>query len=261
MLTDDPTAIDIIPLTVDLENQQQNLCEGSTIELIGGTIEGIDYQWNTGQTSPAITVSEAGLYAVTITNGCETEFDSVLISEEPISVDLGEDVIINLGEYATLNPITNAVGNVTFNWTQLGEPLTCETDCSALEVRPFFDTQYELEIISPSGCVATSQLKITVTKDRGVFIPNVFSPNLDGLNDTFYIMGKGFAEILVFQVFDRWGNLVFTNENGDINDETIGWDGTQGGKSVEPGVYHYLARLRYLDEIEEQFFGDVTLVR
>ena len=102
---------------------------------------------------------------------------------------------------------------------------------------------------------------IAVTKERGIFIPNVFSPNADGINDSFYIMGRGYAQILVFQIFDRWGNLVFAQNQGGINDESIGWNGNIGVQNAENGVYSYYAKVIYLDEIEESFYGDVTLVR
>ncbi len=261
LLSDDSTAVEVFPLMVDLENQTQNLCEGTTIELIAGTISGIDYEWSTGQTTPTINVNEPGLYAVTITNGCEIQFDSVFISEEPISVDLGEEMIINLGDYINLNPSTNAIGQLQYIWTEKGQTISCPTDCSTIEERPFFDTQYEVQIISQSGCTATSTVNVTVTKDRGIYIPNVFSPNLDGINDEFYIMGKGYAQILTFQVFDRWGTMVFSQNQGGINDASSGWDGFFENQRVENGVYSYYAKVIYLDEIEESFFGDVTLVR
>jgi len=261
LLSDDSTTVEVFPLMVDLENQEQNLCEGSTVELIAGTINGIAYEWNTGQTTPTINVSESGLYAVTITNGCEVEFDSVIISEEPISVDLGEAITINLGDEIDLLPTSNAIGQIQYIWTNKGESIPCPEDCSMLNVRPFFDTEYELQIISPSGCSATTSVAITVTKERGIYIPNAFSPNNDGINDQFYIMGRGFAQILVFQVFDRWGNLVFSQNQGDINEESNGWDGLFENQNAETGVYSYYAKVIYLDEIEERFFGDVTLVR
>ncbi|MEM6321333.1 MAG: gliding motility-associated C-terminal domain-containing protein [Bacteroidota bacterium] len=260
LLADDPTAVFLSPLVVDLQNQQANLCEGSSLDLIAGNLQGIDYQWNTGSTASSITVSEAGLYAVTVTNGCEAEIDSVSISEEPISVDLGPDITINLGDYVTLNPISNAVGQVSYDWSEKAENVNC-VNCEQLEVRPFFDTQYELEITSASGCQANTLVNIRVNKERGIYIPNVFSPNLDGINDEFYIMGRGFAEILVFQIYDRWGTLVFEQNGGDINDANMGWKGLVDRDQASAGVYSYYAKLRYLDEIEEQFFGDVTLVR
>lgn len=261
LLNDDSTSIEVFPLVVDLENQQQNLCEGATIELVAGTINGIDYQWNTGSTEPSLSVSTPGTYAVTITNGCEVEIDSVFISEEPISVDLGADMTINLGDYLTLKPVTNAIGALQYNWTDVDTQFPYLDNCSTLEVRPFFNTNYEVSVTSLSGCTATDQVNITVTKERGIYIPNVFSPNGDGINDRFYIMGKGFAEILILNIYDRWGNLVFAQNSGPINDSTTGWDGLFQGKNAQSAVYHYYAKLVYLDLVEESFVGDLTLVR
>ncbi len=261
LLNDDSTTIEVFPLVVNLASQQQNLCEGASIELIGGTIEGIDYQWNTGSTEPAIQVSEPGTYAVTITNGCEIEIDSVIISEEPISVDLGDDITINLGDYLTLDPVTNAIGTINYDWTDVAVQFPCVDNCSTLEVRPFFDTNYEVNITSPSGCMATDNVNVIVTKDRGIYIPNVFSPNGDGMNDRFYIMGKGFAQILTLNIYDRWGNLVFNQKSGEINDSNGGWDGLFTGRTAPTGVYHYYAKIVYLDLIEESFVGDLTLIR
>ena len=260
VLSDDSTSIEVFPLVINLANQQQNLCEGASIELVAGTIDGIDYEWNTGSSSPTLTVTEPGQYAVTITNGCEVEIDSVFISEEPISVSLGEAVTINLGDYHIFNPKTSAIGTLRYDWTEKDSLVDC-SNCSTLEVRPFFDTDYEVQITSPSGCMATANVAVFVTKDRGIYIPNVFSPNFDGINDQFYILGKGFAEILVFQVYDRWGNLVFSRNNGAINDATIGWDGTFDSQNAATGVYRFYTKIVYLDGVEESFVGYVSLVR
>jgi len=239
LLNDDSTSIEVFPLVVNLESQQQNLCEGTSIELVAGFASGIDYQWNTGSTEPSLLVSEPGTYAVTITNGCEIEIDSVFISEEPISVDLGDDLIINLGDYATLDPVTNAIGALTYDWSDVEVQFPCVDNCSTLEIRPFFDTNYEVSVTSLSGCTATDNINVTVTKERGIYIPNVFSPNGDGINDQFYIMGKGFAQIQTLDIYDRWGNLVFTQKSGEINDATGGWDGLFGGRDAQNGVYLY----------------------
>lgn len=259
-LADDSTVLEIIPLIVDLENQKASLCEGATIELVAGFLEGIDYQWNTGSTASALNVNEPGLYTVTITNGCQTVFDSVTISEEPISVDLEEEIIINLGETIPITPMTNAVGSVVYDWSNQSVPLNC-LDCPTLEVRPLFDTNYELTITSSSGCTAKDAVRILVTKERGIYIPNVFSPNGDQKNDVFFLMGKGFADIVNFQIFDRWGNQVFEQNNGTINDPAFGWDGSMDNQIMTPQVFMFYAKVIYLDNITEEFWGNVTLMR
>jgi gliding motility-associated-like protein len=260
ILNDDSTVLEVFPLLVDLDNQKANLCEGTRLEIVAGFLDGIDYQWNTGNTEASQIVTSPGLYTVTATNGCQTVFDSVFISEEEISVQLETEISIDLGETITLHPTTNAIGNIEFKWQQEGNPLDC-SNCPTIDIRPFFDTHYEVEIISPTGCSATAQTFITVNKDKGIYIPNVFSPNQDGRNDVFYVMGKGFPDILNFEILDRWGNRVFYQNQGSINNPQYGWDGTFEGKMMNDGVFFYIVQLAYLDGIEETYFGDVTLMR
>lgn len=66
-----------------------------------------------------------------------------------------------------------------------------------------------------------------------LYIPNAFTPNSDGLNDTFGAVGEGIIEYNM-QIFDRWGNLIF-----ESNDMKVQWDGTYHNELVPNGVYVY----------------------
>ena len=91
------------------------------------------------------------------------------------------------------------------------------------------------------------------------YVPNAFSPNGDGLNDTFGVVGHG---ILVYklQVFSRSGNLIF-----ESNDTNLEWDGTYMGNKVPVGVYVYKINTK-VDRSGGQFqnfrnkVGTVTVV-
>jgi len=92
-------------------------------------------------------------------------------------------------------------------------------------------------------------------------IPNVFTPNGDGENDSFGpVMTngdfKGFVEFKIFKVYNRWGNPVYDNNNPDI-----GWDGMFEGKEAPAGVYGYYmeADISGCETVVKQ--GNVTLVR
>ena len=92
-----------------------------------------------------------------------------------------------------------------------------------------------------------------------LYVPNVFSPNGDGLNDVF----QGFAgcEILGYRlkVFDRWGMLVY---EGDQPDE--GWNGDFRGKKAGQGAYVYLIEFEILNNgktLRQVRQGTVALVR
>ena len=103
----------------------------------------------------------------------------------------------------------------------------------------------------PNYIVVDSCLEIPAT----ILIPNVFSPNGDGLNDLFLLNGNG-VELLKMQIFNRWGILVF--ETSKIDE---GWNGkVNGGKEANEGTYFYII-IAKLNETSETYKGTLTLIR
>ncbi len=86
-------------------------------------------------------------------------------------------------------------------------------------------------------------------------VPQIFSPNGDGLNDILYVLGAEVEE-LTFIVYNRWGEKVF--ETKDVN---IGWDGTFRSKKAQPGVYVYYLNAELSTNETLTQSGDITLVR
>lgn len=87
------------------------------------------------------------------------------------------------------------------------------------------------------------------------FIPNAFTPNGDGLNDTFGATGEGISEYRML-IFNRWGNLVFESDN--ISKQ---WDGTYKGEKAELGVYVYKITAKGPKSYTVKKEGSVTLVQ
>jgi gliding motility-associated-like protein len=86
-----------------------------------------------------------------------------------------------------------------------------------------------------------------------LFMPNIFSPNKDGINDSIFPLGNSF-EMLQFAIFDRWGELV--------HNELSPWDGMFRGKASSSGVYSYSLRVINLRlSTEESYRGSFTLAR
>jgi gliding motility-associated-like protein len=98
---------------------------------------------------------------------------------------------------------------------------------------------------------------------REIFIPNIFSPNGDGINDQFFISShpEAIANIPFMRVYDRWGGLVFEGIGRLPNLPLEGWDGKVGGEVLNPGVFAWVAEVEYTDGLRETLFGDVSLVR
>ena len=88
-----------------------------------------------------------------------------------------------------------------------------------------------------------------------VYIPNIFSPNVDGQNDVFRVRGEN-IETLHLTVYNRWGEKVFESQN-----KNDGWDGNYKGQPCSPDVYVYHATIMFEDGTETSRKGNVTLVR
>ena len=94
-----------------------------------------------------------------------------------------------------------------------------------------------------------------------IYIPNIFSPNDDGINDMFALSFGSDLQVTAMtgSIFDRWGNLVYSSDEIPFE-----WDGFFADEVMMPGMYAYLIRCTYLEESVERervFAGDVTLVR
>lgn len=118
---------------------------------------------------------------------------------------------------------------------------------------------YRETIMSSIGCDSTVNLTLAYYH---VYAPNVFSPNGDGVNDFFSISGgEDLIQIKNLNIFDRWGNQVFTKQELMPHSEEDGWDGRIGTEKAESGVYMYSVNLVMDDGKERSFSGGVTLRR
>ncbi|MGK0364274.1 MAG: gliding motility-associated-like protein/uncharacterized repeat protein (TIGR01451 family) [Saprospiraceae bacterium] len=263
LVNNDSTCLEVIPIFVDLDNDTIGICNGETTFLNAEELEGLNvtYQWSPGDTTSNLTIDEPGLYTVTVTSGCETVLDSTYVTEALIDIELGEDIFLNLGDSVTLIPDVLTGIPVAYLWeSDLPETLSCPT-CPEITVRPFFNTNYLLSVTDTFGCTDVDSLQIFVDKTRRIFIPNVFSPNFDGVNDVFHIHSKGLVNINYFRIYDRWGELVFENEKRQTNTTSSGWNGRFKDEELNPGVFVYVAELEFLDGIAVIYKGDVTLIK
>ena len=130
--------------------------------------------------------------------------------------------------------------------------------------KPYKSTEYWVEIVSKDGCEAQDRVLILVDNQPHIYIPNVFSPRKeDGENDVFHIFAdnKQILQVDNFQVFDRWGEMLFTDGGFMPNDPAHGWTGRFRGKMMDPAVFVYYAEIRLIDGRVLLFKGDVTLVQ
>lgn len=192
--------------------------------------------------------------------GCNYTQEFTLIEPTPLIVTLPEERIIPLGASIQLTPVLNAE-NVNFDWTATSS-LSC-LDCQNPIANPLEDTQYTLTIYDENNCEGQAQIWVRVDDHKKVYVPNVFSPDDDGMNDNFSILtiDGPVQEVETFKVYDRWGNLMYEANNFDPLDENYGWNGRYKGKPMDNGVYIYYALIKYVDGTEEELAGDVTLTK
>lgn len=119
---------------------------------------------------------------------------------------------------------------------------------------------YEIQIINEKECSLDTSVLIR-QQDCPIYIPNVFSPNEDGINDLFFIFPhKDFVgEFKTLLVVDRWGSVVFGAY--DLPAEDIAWDGTYNGKYLESGVYSFYLEYVLEGNIKMVRTGDVTIIK
>ena len=198
------------------------------------------------------------LYIEEIT-GCRTAFPFVVAAPEELVVTLGEDETIELGEEINLEAISNS-DHVIFEW-ELVDTAICIA-CSEFTDTPIFTQLYQVKATDTlTNCQAIDEKLVTVEKRRNVYIPNTFSPNGDGLNDIFTVAtGEDVATILSLKVFNRWGAQIYGRENIGPN-ELIGWEGREGSRNAENGVYIFVAEVLFKDGFKQQYRGDLTLMR
>jgi gliding motility-associated-like protein len=110
--------------------------------------------------------------------------------------------------------------------------------------------------IDNKGCENSASIFIRVNQVECIYLPNTFTPDGNGRNETYKPLGTKLKSLVVFRIFDRWGNLVF--ETTDVNQ---GWDGIYDGKLLEPGVYVYYLEGTCITNNKEFIKGDVTLIR
>ena len=202
-----------------------------------------------------------GLYYVEVTDeyGCSTSEEVYIETESPILVEILEPIAVQLGDEYRFQVMTNST-NATFSWGY-DESLSC-LDCMEPIILPTQTTTYFLTVTTTEGCSVEAQVTIQVEKPRDVFVPNAFSPNSDGNNDTFTIYcGNDVVKIKRLQIFDRWGAVVFSNANFQANDEALGWDGEINNKKNTGNVFIYFAEIEFLDGRIEVYKGDVTVTR
>ena len=247
------------------------LCAGDetgvlTVNVIGGqpdylySIDGIIYT-----PEPTFVNLPSQSYNITVIDGNECVYDTTdvfLPAPQELQVYAGEDQTVEIGDRAFLEAqIVGGTGAVEFMWEEATNiDLSCN-DCLAPYALVNSSGTLTVTATDENGCTAADSLLLAVRKVYNLYLPNAFSPDFDGVNDRFFPMGKSNVFIESMEIYDRWGDLVYTGGEFFASDENAGWDGKTGGQPAETGVYVYYVEAIFADGESALFKGDVTLVR
>ena len=191
--------------------------------------------------------------------GCIYPYETVINEPPEQLVYTSPDTSIYLGESTQLFAYGYS-GVISYQWDP---PLTLDcTDCTDPISTPFETTTYTVSVATAEGCLDDARITVQVLLEDDIYIPNAFSPNLDGYNEHFLLFaGPSVAQVDYLRIFDRWGGLVFQEDDFQPNDPAYGWDGRVDGKAADPGVFVYVLQVSYLDGRQKIFKGDITLIR
>lgn len=202
-----------------------------------------------------------GNYITTIkrTNQCDSIVSTNLIVQPPFSISIPNDkAIIEKGENVSLNMTINPAGTYSYLWNN-GKSLSCVSCINPISTPPA-TTNYKV-VITPSNGLCPQTQTASVIVSCGVWLPNAFSPNNDGMNDVFYIYSsKCIQEITEFVIYDRWGELIFRDQHFQASDSSHGWDGTFGGKLALSDTYSYRITATYKNGEIEDFKGTINVL-
>ncbi|RYY94977.1 MAG: gliding motility-associated C-terminal domain-containing protein [Chitinophagaceae bacterium] len=218
------------------------MCPGTTVMLDAGPAE--RYVWSTGATTRNIIVSASGTYSVQATNGSCSRAAArrVQLPALPQPRFTGDTVICRNEEV-----VLDAGGGGRYRWS---------TGDSMLRIRVREQGAYWVDVRYHGGCQQRFDFNVQVLNcPCQVHLPSAFTPNGDGRNDVFRVGRAPGCIVVRFQVFNRWGQLLF-----ETKDPLRGWDGRLGAEPQGSGVYIWSLTLMR-DGREQLQKGSFVLMR
>ncbi|UPT69903.1 MAG: PKD domain-containing protein [Flavobacterium sp. JAD_PAG50586_2] len=250
------------PITISVATQTNFDCAAHTVDqsfvaTVSGGIPPYQLQWSSGTISGAnneimhTNINGTVLLTATDSNNCTGTY--TLTVDTPVlgypSFDTTSYGFVTYGLYAIGDPIqfqSTITGDyVSVSW-DFGDG-TFSTDLNPVHTylipKDYVVTQ---TVTYPFGCVYVQTISLLVEKGYVLVVPTAYTPNNDGLNDTFRPVTKGLKNV-VLDIYDTWGSLIYS-ETGEV---LVGWDGKIKGFNAENGNYYSKVRA-------ETFYGTVV---
>ena len=209
------------------------LCEGEPSAVIGETVPDPEYNylWSTGETTSNITVLHGGDYLLSITNklgvsACENDFMITVYASNTPHIE--EVVIEDLQDNNTITIIPDREGDFEYRL----DNGTYQTDAKFYNVLPGMHT---VTLNDLNGCGTATETFVVVG------FPKFFTPNGDGVNDIWNIVGMSSLDEPILTVYNRYGKLL-----KQLSQNSMGWDGTYNGVAQPSDDYWF--KLSFKDQ-------------
>ena len=193
--------------------------------------------------------------------GCYYNEEVIIPDGPPLDVEATGDTTIVLGHDVLLQSTVN-FPNASIIWNDTST-LDCHT-CLETIATPVDDiTTYVITATTSTGCIDKDSVTIRIDRTPVLYVPNVFTPNFDGINDYFEI-GLDPVNITAIEqvlIFDRWGGVLSESGNISTENKVKLWDGETPRGPAMPGMYVYFIKFRMADNSSGSVSGDVTLIR
>ncbi len=234
--------------TLSVTPDSTGLCAGESVKL---QAKGTDvYRWigdlsglsSASDANPVAKPPQTVHYQVVGSDAysCFSDTAAITVTVLPLpTVNGGGNVEVLAATPVTL-AATGSDDIVKWQWTP-ADYLSC-TDCAQPVCTPKKPENYVVEVLNGVGCHATDTVQVKLLCiEAHVRIPEAFSPNGDGRNDRFAILGIGEVDHIL--IYDRWGVKVFERGHCYTADADSQWDGNFNGQPSPPGVYVYFVQL------------------
>jgi len=222
--------------------------------ILSNTTPPYSYTWNTGDTTATITNVAPGIYSVTVTDSLSClQIDTAVVVEGSIVI---EDSVINTscptsGDGSIAVTVSGGTAPYNYAWSNGGNTAFLQNVQTG---------NYSLTVTDVNNCVGNKTIEVLVDTSGTIecdqlVIYDVFSPNGDGVNDTWIIDGLQDYANNDLQIFNRWGNVVF-----EANPYDNTWDGeSDKGELLPSATYYYILKLN--DVNKSIYSGPITLIR
>ena len=275
----DSVIIQVNPLpAIQLSTLNNSGCEDfrANFQAYTTNVDGLIWEWDFGDptsasnsvtTTPDSAAShlyeDPGSYTisltVTSTDNCinsETFTNFIVVNPVPTAGFTGSPSVSDI-----LNPTIvfydQSVGASEWLYDFLdGTTSTDQNPSHAFTDTGYFEVQQI--VTTDSGCTDVAYNTIYITPVYSLYVPNAFTPNNNGKNETFNAMAEGYIpDTYEMRIYNRWGEEVFRTKSFDAN-----WDGRRNGVECEGGVYSYMIKIRSAQDYREKYLkGRITLVR